>query len=98
MPCYDYQCKVCKQIKEVEHPMAEVGNPSEKTLQELQCCGETMVRVYISVPSIKTPTMNRFLDQSRRKRNSDHFKKEVLPTITDPDARKHHLNKAGYKS
>jgi hypothetical protein len=34
----------------------------------------------------------------RKQRSRKHFKNEVLPTIQDKDARKHHLNKAGFKS
>jgi hypothetical protein len=48
--------------------------------------------------AIKTPTINRIAEASRKKRNADHFRKEVLPSITDPDAKRHHIKKAGYKS
>lgn len=48
--------------------------------------------------AIKTPTINRMAQEARKKRNANHFKKEILPTIGDKDARRHHLKKAGYKS
>lgn len=34
----------------------------------------------------------------RTKRSRKHFQEHVLPTITDVDARRHHLKKQGYKS
>jgi uncharacterized Zn finger protein (UPF0148 family) len=48
--------------------------------------------------AIKTPTINRMSEASRKKRNKEHFIKNDLPTITDKDAKRHHLNKLGYKN
>lgn len=36
--------------------------------------------------------------KQRRERNKAHFKREVLPSITDTDAKKHHFKKLGIKS
>jgi predicted nucleic acid-binding Zn ribbon protein len=101
MPRYDYQCPVCGEVKEVQHTIAELEQPSEETLLEISCnCIEQQIskmeRVYLSAPGIKTPTKNRYLDADRKKRNHKHFIKEVLPTL-DNDSKKHHLNKLGKK-
>lgn len=98
MPTYDYICLKCKTEIEVLHTIAELEKPSPETKEEITCCGKLMVRHYPSdsAPAIKTPTNRILMDKSRRKRNKDHFKKEVLPTM-DRDSAIHHQKKLGYK-
>lgn len=98
MPTYDYSCTKCGNVKEVFHSISELEIPSEETLEEITCCDRVMVQAFITAPAVKTPTASHFITKDRKKRNKDHFKKEVLPSIIDKDAKKHHLNKLGIKS
>lgn len=103
MPTYDYSCPNCGTVKEdVFHSIAELESPSEETLSEITCkCkpkGVRMILGYFNPPSIKTPTINRFLNNDRKKRNKKHFEKEVLPTLPDRDSKRHHIKKLGYKN
>lgn len=99
MPCYDYSCPMCGGVREnVLHSIAERENPSEETIKEITCyCsnpnGTRMLQAYLTAPGIKTPTRNRFNLAQRKVRNKKHFKQHVLPTITDPQTRQHHINK-----
>jgi hypothetical protein len=102
MPTYDYQCPSCGTIKEdIIHSITEINNPSKETLLQITCnCEKKGVKMNLyfgSAPSIKTPTRNRFLHKDRKKRNHNHFKKEILPTL-DNDSKKHHFKKLGIKS
>lgn len=101
MPLYDYACPLCESIQEnVIHTIAEIDNPTQETKDYITCfCtkkGTLMVQTFINAPCIKTPTRNRLLNESRKARNKDHFKKEVLPTM-GVDGQIHHAKKAGKK-
>lgn len=101
MPSYDYGCPKCGRIVEsVIHTIAELEKPSEETIEEITChCeseGVRMKQIFISAPGIKTPTRDRLLHIDRKKRNKNHFNKEVLPTL-GRDERIHHLKKSGKK-
>jgi hypothetical protein len=107
MPLYDYQCKECNKVVEniiltlVEHEHPEL-------VHELHCyCkkqGTIMLQAYLIAPSVITMTKNRIqtdmrvkrkVIEERKKRSTDHFKKEVFPTINGKDkvhfAKKHSI-------
>lgn len=101
MPFYDYSCPNCTNIQEdVFHSIAELNDPSPETKKEITCyCkknGTIMEIVFLTPPSIKTPTRSRLLNVSRKKRNKDHFNREILPDL-EQDSKIHHLKKAGKK-
>lgn len=101
MPIYDYSCTFCNNIKEdIFHSIDEIDNPTPETREEITCyCrkeGNKMHIVYQTPPSIKTPTRSRLLNVSRKKRNKNHFNKEILPDL-EQDSKIHHLKKAGRK-
>ena len=37
MARYEYRCPVCEAREEVNHPMAEIGNLSEETIENVTC-------------------------------------------------------------
>lgn len=101
MPCYDYSCTRCGNVHEnIIHTISELENPSKEIIKEITChClkkGVRMELAYLVAPTIKTPTRNRLLNISRKKRNKDHFNKEILPDL-EQDTKIHHLKKAGKK-
>ena len=101
MPFYDYSCPNCGNIKEdVLHSIKELVKPSKELVKETTCndCGIRMKQCFISAPSVSTPTSKEYLTRSRKQRNKNHFKKEVLPTIADKDSKNHHIRKLGYKN
>lgn len=94
MPLYDYQCTICNKVKEVQHSISELSEPTDKTLVDILCCNTKMKRTYLSAPSVKTPTRNNYLDRDRKKRNHNNFIKEILPN-QDSDTKKHFSKKLG---
>jgi len=94
MPTYDYSCCNCKKIKEVFHSIAELENPSTDTRKQATCCGKRMLRHFgaDSLGSIVGMRTENNLKE-RRKRNSKHFKTQILPGITDTDVQIHHKKK-----
>lgn len=104
MPLYEYNCpkcdKKCNNPIEVLHSISELEKPSDETIKEITCfCtkkGTRMERCYVTPCSVVTPTSKLFMNASRKKRNKDHFKKEVLPTLGQ-DEKIHHTKKLGYK-
>ena len=57
---YDYKCTgKCQKVKEVEHTISEIDNPSKETIKATTCCNKRMKR-YFSVTAIKTDTKSRF--------------------------------------
>ena len=45
MPLYDYECFLCGEIQEIDHPMSAVGNP-------ILHCSTPMNRVLVPTPAI----------------------------------------------
>lgn len=91
----DYQCSACGVISR-HYIWASEGL---EAIHKCKCGAELNYtheyeKPIVEAPMIKTPTMNRaavFAD--RKKRSTEHFKKEVLPTINKADrvkfAKKH---------
>ncbi len=95
MPTYNYVCFNSSDRSQCEF-CCKNGMVQIDELDSFTCPnnGSDLKHIgQVSSVSIKTPTRNRFLDISRKQRNKEHFKKEVLPTITDKDSVNHHIKK-----
>lgn len=111
MPVYTYLAKKCQQTKEVLHSMSEVGDLSKETVCELRCegcqCEKGDFKKEIDAPTLlgfRNGTSHKMggseLGNIRRetelkKRADQDFKKNVLPTISDPVEKNYHKERLG---
>lgn len=120
MPTYVYKCKFCEVVMEINHPVAEVDEPSEKLLEMISCPMDRNCLPHIEfalgveqptekdlifkrVPqipqimgmiggsSLKGRERAETIQQERKVRASEHFKKEIYPTL--PKNEKRHFDK-----
>lgn len=90
-----YKCGACQKVQ--SHYVW--SNEIEKTKHRCECGCEVNVcdiyepEVNDSFIMIKTPTANRVRQASRKKRNLDHFKKQVYPTLKRGSQEQHHFAK-----
>lgn len=76
----------------------------EETVHTSTMTGETLTcdHLYIedvpAAPAIKTPTKKRHIQQERKVRSQNHFKKEIYPTLKpNSTEQKHFAKKYGLK-
>ncbi len=93
MPIYEYKCPFCDKVKDVLHTMAELDNPSNKTLEQITCNANTCehesqagVNGTLWQRQVTQVAMGKFAGMNNeqkknflKKRSSDHFKKEIEP-------------------
>lgn len=97
-----YKCSSCKTVQ--KHYVWSSDIETKTHTCEKEGCGATLTvedlhdEPEVNAPAVMIKMTSPQIKADRRKRNHKHFKNEVLPSITDPDARKHHLNKIGKKS
>lgn len=97
MPLYDYDCKKCGKEIEVLHEIDEIENPNPDTILEITCCGQRMLRAYITAPYVVTNDTKLRVKKSRLDRNQKH-KKKSLDDVFDKEAQSSLKKKHGYKS
>lgn len=101
MPTYDYQCPKCKSIKELIHPISDLEKPGKELIKEITCfCNKTgtlMLRIFTKGSGGVIGLRKENNLKERRKRNSEHFKKKVLPGIEDKDSLRYFNKKHGTK-
>lgn len=92
-----YKCPKCG--KEQEHYVwsNEVEKKKHNCIVE-GCKGKMSVhniveRPTVELPMIKTPTANRVRQAQRKKRNTDHFKKEIYPNFKPNSLERKHFSK-----
>ena len=102
MATYLYRCSACGAEEVVIHPMSEVDEPTQKTIEETTCyCfgqGLRMKRVpqnvYLIGAEQKEVAKEKHLKQ-RRKRNEEHYVKNDMQKLTGVERVKA-LTKRGY--
>jgi hypothetical protein len=100
MAIYVYRCNNCCAEEEIQHPMSEVDDPTEETIQNTTCyctkSGEQMKRVPQNFIFGTDPGERREKARvERKKRNEKHYVKHELGE-THGANRIHQMRKRGY--
>jgi len=90
MPVYEYQCQVCKKVKDVIHEISELTLPLPDTVKEITCHNTLMLVGFYTGegPKVVTQDTRRKVNEMRKQRNENH-KRNSVDEVFDLDARNH---------